>query len=85
MEVRCIDGPAIEKDVVIRINALGMINSKREAEDMYTYFGTSEEDNDIVCKDEQIYPKHFYLKYKERRIAYAVRDLGETAGTFVQV
>ena len=85
MEVRCIEGPALPQDQVININAYGMVNSKRQADDHHIYFGTSAVSNDIVCNDIEYADKHFFFKYKERRNTYVVKDIGESTGTFVQV
>lgn len=57
--MRLLEGAALnDKDTLIKINALGLIKSKREdCEDHYVYFGSAEEMNgkivnDVVCQRE---------------------------------
>ena len=58
LEIRIADGDAIPKDSIIKINALGLINSLRdEADDSYVYFGSSKQMNgkivnDVICSKE---------------------------------
>lgn len=59
VEIKIHDGDAIPKDTVLKINAMGLINSWREdCEDHYVYFGSAKEMNgtivnDVICsKDE---------------------------------
>jgi len=42
LEVNIIDGNAIPKESIIKINGLGLINTKREGgDDSYIYFGSA--------------------------------------------
>ncbi len=55
LEIKLIEGNAYPQDDSVKINAMGLINSKREdSEDHYVYFGSAKEMNgkvvnDVVC------------------------------------
>ena len=55
IEIKLVEGNAIKKTEELKINAMGLINSKREhGDDHYVYFGSSAEMNgkvvnDVVC------------------------------------
>lgn len=57
--MKLLEGAALKnKDILIKINAMGLINSQREDnEDHYVYFGSAEEMNgkivnDVICQRE---------------------------------
>lgn len=70
LEIKLIDGHGIPASEIIKINAMGLINSKREdSDDHYVYFGSAKEMNgkivnDIICsKDDGFAEQHFYVRY----------------------
>jgi hypothetical protein len=65
-----VDGNAWPVKEVVKINAMGLINSKRQdCDDHYTYFGSAKDMNgkivnDCVCsKDDGFAEQHFYIRY----------------------
>ncbi len=58
LELRLVEGNGFSKQEVIKINAMGMIDSKREnSDDHYVYFGSAQTMNgkivnDVVCAKE---------------------------------
>lgn len=70
LEINMIDGHALPNSELIKVNAMGLINSKREdSEDHYVYFGSSKEMNgkiinDVICsKDDGFAEQHFYIRF----------------------
>ena len=52
MEIKLVEGNGISSDQQIKINAMGLIDSKREEKnDHYVYFGSAVEMNGKVVND----------------------------------
>lgn len=57
LEIKLVDGNALpQKDMVLKVNAMGLINSQRDdhGDDHYVYFGSAQEMNgkivnDVIC------------------------------------
>ena len=78
MEIKLTEGNAFPHDQSVKINAMGLINSKREdAEDHYVYFGSAKEMNgkivnDVICsKEDQFADQHFYIRYDKGNLVLA--------------
>ena len=88
-----------EKYMTIEINPFGYINSKRENKDGITYFGINMEkwDNmgggiDVVIKnneddydDQNLYGRHFMIKFNPNDLNYYIKDLGKGIGAFIRI
>lgn len=101
LEIKLAEGNAYQQEESVKINAMGLINSKREdCEDHYVYFGSAKDMNgkivnDVVCsKDDQFADQHFYIRYDKSKIevltnsvknCYYIKDLGLGTGTFIRV
>ena len=90
IEITLIDGDAIHKDAILKINAMGLINSWRDnSEDHYVYFGSAKEMNgkivnDVICnKDDKFALMHFFIRYDKYKNCYFLKDLGDGTGTFL--
>ncbi len=85
-----IEGTLIKKGTSIKINACGMIGSKRAKSDGCTLFGCQDENeniNDYVIPpgDPGIGKRHLVIKYNIDNKSYYLRDLGYGSGTFVRL
>lgn len=83
----------MRKGTNLKINAQGMIASKRNKKDGCTIFGcVSDNDhgevlNDFVIpqEDQGIGRRHMMIKFNTDNKMYYIRDLGEGSGTFVKL
>lgn len=88
-----IEGIAIPKNTSLKINACGLIGSKRNKNDGCTIIGSAEFNqhgemyNDFVIDstDTGIGKRHMVIKYGIDNKSYYLRDLGDGSGTFVRL
>ena len=88
-----IEGIAIPKNTTLKINACGLIGSKRNKNDGCTIIGSAaynqngEMYNDFVidATDTGIGKRHMVIKYSIDNKSYYLRDLGDGSGTFVRL
>ena len=84
---------AVEKNTCLKINACGLIGSKRNKSDGCTIVGSQDSNangevfNDFVIPstDAGIGKRHFIIKYNLDNKSYYLRDLGDGSGTFVRL
>ena len=87
------EGLAVDKNTVLKINACGLIGSKRNKSDGCTIVGSQEAGrngevfNDFVIPstDVGIGKRHLIIKYNMDNKSYYLRDLGDGSGTFVRL
>ena len=88
-----------DKYIIIEINPLGYINSKRRKnKDGITYFGINLEEGDDIGEaidvdiqnnenndDDSLYGRHFMIKFNPDNLNYYIKDLGRGTGTFIKI
>ena len=87
------EGLAVDRNTKLRINACGLIGSKRNKGDGCTIIGSQEMNaggevqNDFVIPqtDAGIGKRHMIIKYNVDNKSYYLRDLGYGSGTFVRL
>ena len=90
---KVVEGLAVDKNTILKINACGLIGSKRNKSDGCTIIGSQDAGkngeiyNDFVIPstDIGIGKRHLIIKYNLDYKAYYLRDLGDGSGTFVRL
>eukprot|EP00347_Sterkiella_histriomuscorum_P020525 403337469 len=93
LQIMVVEGLAVDKNTLLKINACGLIASKRNKSDGCTIIGSQEANkngevlNDFVIPstDVGIGKRHFIIKYNLDNKSYYLRDLGDGSGTFVRL
>ena len=98
LNIEVISSSTDPKGTLLQINAKGLVNSQRNANDGISYFGYEEGNKvntlDYIitpkeeardCLDERFFGKHFQIKYEPSDSKYYLKDLGHGFGTFIKI
>ena len=94
LKIDVIEGPEVNRDTSLKINAQGLIGSKRAKNDGCTILGSMTQTNKgeypndfVIAQDENdgIGDRHMIIKYNISDRGYYIRDLGKGSGTFVRL
>ena len=95
LKIELVNSVSLPKGLTFDITPLGMMSSKREPKDGYTYFGFMEGNQDsgldfLIRPKEQNYEpryigKHFQIRFNPTDLKYYIQDLGCGFGTFMKL
>ncbi|CAG9326642.1 unnamed protein product [Blepharisma stoltei] len=96
LRLKVINSGNIEKGTLLNIRATGLIGSKRNSNDGYTYFGSKRKLNGAIVNDfviplkdqetkENHRGRHFVIYYRIDKDSYWIRDLSKGFGAFVRL
>ena len=95
LKIELMNSVSLPKGLTFDITPLGMMDSKREPKDGYTYFGFMESNQStaldfLIKPKEQNYEpryvgKHFQIRFNPTDLKYYIQDLGCGFGTFMKL